>query len=290
MSELTNGEAAPTTAGLSVASAHRLSVLHAETYLFPAPWSFPAAELPYSMVRLVLAGTGEMAFDGHRYELIAGDLVLIPEGAVLECRSTSMDFTFSSIRFAVSASAPGLLPSALPVPAYSGAGMDPIVRDNVEAVISAWDRATPGRILLSTGHLAVALGRAADIAPLSSAQAALPERRLPARIRDPRIARVIEYLAHNLASSPDVHRLCDLAHMSESTLRRTFKEHTGKTIGEYVRELRMGVAARRLAFDDAHIGQIAADVGMPDANYFARSFREVFRLSPSEYRKLAKET
>ncbi len=78
--------------------------------------------------------------------------------------------------------------------------------------------------------------------------------------------------------------------MSESTLRRSFKEHTGKTIGEHLRELRVAAAARRLAFGDEPVREIARAVGLPDANYFARAFREVFGLSPSGYSRAVRET
>lgn len=270
----------------------RLSVLHAEAFRFPEPWAFPPAELPYWIIRLITSGTGEIEFDGRRYAVSAGNLVVIPEGAVLECRSTSPDFAFGSIRFSVASTRIGTPAGLPPVLPWSDAGRDATVRTSFAAVIAAWAKPTPGRALLCAGYLSIVLGAAANRNPARAVEAArmVPERRLPSRVRDPRIAKVIDRLAEDLAAAPDTRRLCALTHMSESTLRRTFKDHTGKTIGEYQRELRMGAAARKLAFEDGLIGDIAAAVGLPDANYFARSFREVFGLSPREYRRLVRET
>lgn len=269
-----------------------LSVLNAEVFRFPAPWVFPAAELPYSILRLIHSGTGEIEFDGRRYAVSAGDLVLVPEGAVLACRATSADFAFGSIRFTASLDAYGRLPGAIPVPERSRVGDDSVLRASFDEVVRAWQSPLPGRSLLASGHLGVVLGRAADLAAERGERVSRPtaEARMHSRIRDPRVTRVIDYLALDLRRTPDSAALCAMVHMSESTLRRTFKQQTGKTIGAYLRELRVSAAARRLALSEESIGQIAEAVGLADANYFARSFREVFGLTPSEYRRLAGQT
>lgn len=270
-----------------------LTVLNAEVFRFPAPWVFPAAELPYSILRLIRSGTGEIAFDGLHVSVAAGDLVLIHEGAVLSCRATSSDFSFGSIRFSASLDAQGSVAIDPVLSACSDAGKDPVIRQNFDAVIDAWERGGVGRSLLTSGHLSVVLGTAAEMMEHREIKAPRPRRRgirTPARARDPRIIRVVEHLLSDLRRTPDARTLCSLAHMSESTLRRTFKDQTGKTIIEFLREARIAFAARRLALTAEPIAAIAAQVGMPDANYFARSFREVLGMSPTEYRRLTAET
>lgn len=272
----------------------RLSVLHAEAFRFPAPWTFPPSELPYSILRLIHSGTGEIAFDGARHSVSAGDLAFIHEGAVLSCRATSSDFAFGSIRFSASLDAQGSVAVGIAVPAVSDAGAHPVVRANFDAVIDAWEGASAGRALLASGHLAVVLGTTAELMADRGVTVAPRSRRrgvrAPVRARDPRIARVVDHLLLDVRRTPDVATLCALAHMSESTLRRTFKEQTGKTIVAFLREARISIAARRLAFGDDPIARIAEDVGLPDANYFSRSFREVLRVTPTEYRRLTAQT
>ncbi len=274
--------------------AMRLSVLHAELFRFPAPWTFPPSELPYSILRLVHSGSGEIAFDGARHTVTAGDLVFIHEGAVLSCRATSPDFSFGSIRFSASLDAQGSVAVDLAVPPVSHVGGDATLRANFDAVIDAWENRTAGRALLASGHLAVVLGTAVALMADRGMAVPPPSRhrgvRAPVRARDPRIARVVDALLADVRRTPDVAALCALAHMSESTLRRTFKEQTGKTIVAFLREARIGIAARRLALGDDPVARIAADVGMPDANYFARSFRDTLRVSPTEYRRLTAQT
>ena len=71
---------------------------------------------------------------------------------------------------------------------------------------------------------------------------------------------------------------------SPSSLRRLFKEHTGKSPGAFVKDLRMTTAARRLLVTDQRISAIAYELGFDDPNYFARIFKSVFGVSPQEYR------
>ena len=71
-------------------------------------------------------------------------------------------------------------------------------------------------------------------------------------------------------------------------LIRVFKKRTGKTVGEYVVELRMSTAARQLLISDKPISTIAYEVGYENPGYFTRIFRSYFGTSPYEYRKNAR--
>ena len=57
---------------------------------------------------------------------------------------------------------------------------------------------------------------------------------------------------------------------------------------EYVREIRLTTAARKLLISDKNINDIAYDVGYEDTNYFIREFKAAFGFTPNQYRKSAK--
>ncbi|MBW3078690.1 AraC family transcriptional regulator [Bifidobacterium simiiventris] len=67
-------------------------------------------------------------------------------------------------------------------------------------------------------------------------------------------------------------------------LSRIFKESFGMTITDYVRYKRATEAKRLLRFTDLGIDEIAAEVGVHDANYFSRMFRKIEGMSPRDYR------
>ena len=87
----------------------------------------------------------------------------------------------------------------------------------------------------------------------------------------------------------DSENLSEMANMSSSSLRRLFKEHTGRSPGDFLREIRMATAARKLLTSDDRISSIAYDIGFEDPNYFTRKFKEQFGISPQQYRKNARE-
>jgi transcriptional regulator GlxA family with amidase domain len=72
--------------------------------------------------------------------------------------------------------------------------------------------------------------------------------------------------------------------MSGRQARRLFKACMGTGIRTYIRNKKLAVAAEQLQATDAPVKAIAADVGYQSTRDFARSFKELFRLSPIEFR------
>ncbi|MCR5674635.1 MAG: response regulator [Lachnospiraceae bacterium] len=69
---------------------------------------------------------------------------------------------------------------------------------------------------------------------------------------------------------------------SPSYLSRKFKQETGKNFVEYLTELRMEKAIK-LAATGQKMFHTAAEVGIPDPNYFGRCFKKYTGMSYSEY-------
>ena len=106
--------------------------------------------------------------------------------------------------------------------------------------------------------------------------------------RDPRIQVVVDYLTPHLNESFTIQSLSEMAQVSQTSFRRLFKAHTGKSPSDYIRELRMTSAARMLLTSDREIAEIGYQVGFSDANYFSRTFRQVFGVSPHQYRRISR--
>ena len=100
---------------------------------------------------------------------------------------------------------------------------------------------------------------------------------------------VVDYLIANPSKPFDTRLLCEMTELSDSSLRRLFKEHTGKTPFEFMKELRMVTAARKLLATNKRVSTIAYELGFSDQNYFARVFKSVFGISPDQYRKEARK-
>lgn len=69
---------------------------------------------------------------------------------------------------------------------------------------------------------------------------------------------------------------------SASYLSRKFKQDTGKKFVEYLTDLRMK-KAMDIACSNVKMYQAAAEVGIPDPNYFSRCFKKYTGMSYSDY-------
>lgn len=69
-------------------------------------------------------------------------------------------------------------------------------------------------------------------------------------------------------------------------LARVFRKHYRCSVGQYVRRMRVDLAARQLAGSRCSIAEIAAQLGFADQSHFSRVFVKLIGLTPARYRKL----
>ena len=99
-----------------------------------------------------------------------------------------------------------------------------------------------------------------------------------------RMERVCDFIHEHLTEDIDRAQLAKLAHLSEGAFSRFFRSRTGKTVPEYINEVRIGRACRLIAEDQHNITDIALDCGYRNLANFNRRFREVVGRTPREYR------
>ena len=73
--------------------------------------------------------------------------------------------------------------------------------------------------------------------------------------------------------------------MSESSLRRFFRQDVGRSFVELVREIRLQKACMLLQNTEMQVSDIAAQVGYESEGYFYRLFKNQYGVTPLEYRK-----
>lgn len=74
--------------------------------------------------------------------------------------------------------------------------------------------------------------------------------------------------------------------MSKTQLYRKLKALTGKTVHEYIRNYRLGVAHEIIKHSDLLIYEVAYEVGFSDAAYFSNSFHAYFGIWPKDLKKV----
>jgi AraC family transcriptional regulator len=99
-----------------------------------------------------------------------------------------------------------------------------------------------------------------------------------------RILTVQLFIQAHLDEELPLDRLARLAHFSPYHFHRIFKGIVGEGVNEYVRRLRLESAAVALKTTERSIIQVALDAGYAAHEAFTRAFRQMFGVSPSEFR------
>ncbi len=101
-----------------------------------------------------------------------------------------------------------------------------------------------------------------------------------------RVNRVLDHIERNLDQPLSPAALADIAHFSRFHFHRIFAAMTGETLGQLIRRLRVERAAQMLLHNPEHtITAVAIDCGFSSPATFARSFKEAFGMSATQWRE-----
>ena len=104
-----------------------------------------------------------------------------------------------------------------------------------------------------------------------------------------KMARTLKYVGENFAKHLTRAKLSRMVGMSEATFYRHFKTATGKTLNEYLRELRLAESERLLRSTELSLPEIAERCGFYDSNYFGMLFRKRCKITPHRFRTLFRD-
>ena len=100
-----------------------------------------------------------------------------------------------------------------------------------------------------------------------------------------RLTQVLNYIEGNLSAPLDLNTLAEVSHWSRWQLQRVFQKHTGLSVAQYIRQLRLSQSASHLIGSSSRQIDIAMNAGFDSEISFSRAFRQFFGCSPREYRK-----
>lgn len=109
------------------------------------------------------------------------------------------------------------------------------------------------------------------------------------KIKNSKLIEIIDYLEANYNHELDLTLVAKKFDMSYTYMAKLFKEHLGKSAGQYVNKLRYEKALIDVATTSETITDIAYKHGFPSASIFIKEFRKVKGVSPKQYRKMLEE-
>lgn len=102
------------------------------------------------------------------------------------------------------------------------------------------------------------------------------------------LKKVISYILEHYDTEIHLEELSQLVNMNPQYFCRYFKKNMGKTITEYINEVRIEKAAKQIAETDCRIIDIAQNCGYDNVSYFIRRFRRMKGMTPIQYREKSK--
>lgn len=98
------------------------------------------------------------------------------------------------------------------------------------------------------------------------------------------IRKVLTQIDYDLTADLGLKNLASQLNINPSYLSTLFKKETGLTLTEYVNQKRIEHAVFLLNSSGLQIQMIAQYSGIPDVNYFTKTFKKIIGITPKEYR------
>lgn len=263
----------------------RLNYLYGEQYSFQQDWNYYESTIPYAMVRLIQKGKAVFIINDNEYMLEEGDIIYIPQGCSLSCYSLSANLTFTSLRFTATFSTtnieiwPNLFSYEVKMKCE-----DEQIKLFFSNIIMKSNSNERGKDLMLRGYLEIIMAYLINEMKDEEIKQLKPVQLQKNYIKDNRAQVIVDYMIEHYADDFSIEKLSNMVNVSSTTLRRLFRQHTGKSPSEFMMDIKMTVAARKLLETDERISDIGYMIGIQDPNYFTRVFKKNFGVTPYIYR------
>jgi AraC family transcriptional regulator len=170
---------------------------------------------------------------------------------------------------------------------YCGGFYDPLIKQIAVSISEALQTEGPaGRLLIDSLGMALAAWMLQRYSRQSDSYFTRPYRDAEASrgLDQVRLARVLDFMTENFDKEISLRDLANVACLSVYHFSRAFKQATGTAPVQYISNLRISKCKALLVDPKKKIEDIAFSTGFSSGANFARSFKNLVGLSPSQYR------
>jgi AraC-like DNA-binding protein len=251
----------------------------------------PVAQEGFSdKVYAVTAGRGVLHLDDGRYDLKAGQVMIVPSGTVQQgFTDPDAPLTKHYVHFrSVTAMAVHLL-RFYPPPRRLGGASARAITGLCRQMLEEWRCERPGRQLALRGTLMRIMLTAyradpKDVLPADDLRGLDRETARPNDDQYDAVRRALACVTSRYREPITLNDLAAAARLTGPYFNTLFARLVGLPPMHFLESVRMRKARELLAGSDTPVAQVAAAVGFADANYFSRAFRRKVGVSPSAYR------
>jgi AraC-like DNA-binding protein len=100
-----------------------------------------------------------------------------------------------------------------------------------------------------------------------------------------RLNKVYKFVMNNIQHDFSLDTVASIANLSKPAFCRYFKKRVNKTFMQFLNEIRIGQACRRLVNENCSVAEICYTCGFNNISYFIRQFKKITGFTPLSYRK-----
>lgn len=233
--------------------------------------------------QFTLNGRGRLDYEGQRYDLQAGEAMLlhIPHRHhyYFPPESSGWEFIYMLLGgIECCRICRELEAKNGPVIRYGGRTASLVRAEEIFALATA--SPSPDPLRLSQLAYSFCMELAADLTSSGGVGESRP----------PGIEAAVRFALRHFEDAVGVAEMSEAAGMSRFHFSRQFEKHMEITPGEFLRRLRLEKATRMLQAEQIGLEEIARRSGFQSASYFCRAFRRAYGMAPGEFRDTAEAT
>jgi len=94
------------------------------------------------------------------------------------------------------------------------------------------------------------------------------------------IEKTVSYINTNLAQSKTISELAQIAGVNSNKLQEGFQKIYGKTVNEYIRDVRLTRSLQLLSSGKKNVSEVVYELGLSSRSYFSKIFKKKYGVSP----------
>ncbi|MBR0086553.1 MAG: helix-turn-helix domain-containing protein [Lachnospiraceae bacterium] len=107
--------------------------------------------------------------------------------------------------------------------------------------------------------------------------------------REELVSRLLQYVLTNYRNELSVTEIARRFYLSRTQTSRLIRQYTGENFPDFVRRLRLKAVRKELEQTEYSVTEIALDCGFSSLSVLNRTFKEVYQMTPTEYRHAFRE-
>lgn len=236
-------------------------------------------------IALYLGGRTRM-WMGATWDLQAGDLLVVPEGAPHRfVEAEDAHLVGLSLCTACLHEAWGAAFASV----FEGVrrGEAPVRRLDSAAVV-AFERALEGleaELAVPSGHQALAVSGYLSVLAAAVLRATPAAAALPGRTEMPLVDHALDFIARHAIEGISLREVAQAVGRAPAHVAATMKAKTGRTVVDWITQARLAAVRQWLLGSDESVEGIALRASFSSLSHFHRTFRRVHGVSPEVWRR-----